>query len=143
MAPIPCLVFFPIFPLYLFSFFQILRNIEALHIPQQFSDFKQALLALRALDQLVSDPVLHPSYPTVISTWRKAWYTLFLARPTVTYPNKIHIVNCHLEVWYPLLWYLVTKHYHLSTKQYHCLWDQTLFKPLPKHYTDSFVTGVL
>ena len=95
--------FFCVFraPFYLFIFPQILRNIEALHIPREFYDFKRALLALRALDQLVSDPVLHPSYSVIISIWRKAWYSLFLARPSVTYPNKVHIVNCHLEVLLP------------------------------------------
>ena len=75
-----------------------MRSINQLHIPKEFQDFKQALLALRALDQLVSDPVLHPSYSVIISIWKKAWYSLYLARPSVTYPNKIHIVNCHLEV---------------------------------------------
>ena len=84
--------------LYFLQFPQILKSINQLNIPSEFLDFKRALLALRALDQVVSSPVLHPSYPTIISIWRKAWYSLFLARPTVTYPNKIHIVNHHLQV---------------------------------------------
>ena len=49
MASFTCHVFFSILPLDLFSYFQILKSIEALHIPTQFSNFKRALLALRAL----------------------------------------------------------------------------------------------
>ena len=76
---------------------QILKNIQNLKIPSEFHDFEMALVALQELDLLVSSPVLPINYKEVIQAWRDAWSTLFAARD-ITYPNKIHIINHHLEV---------------------------------------------
>ena len=83
------------------------RGQEAAEVCQEareVCDFEQALFALRAVDQLVSNPVLHPSYPTILGIFDKAWLALFNGRPSVTYPNKFHIINHHLKVaWFNLV----------------------------------------
>jgi hypothetical protein len=76
---------------------QILANIENLGIPAEYADFEHFLLAHRALDRMVSKPVLPDDYREVLQHWRAAWLALFLGR-TITMPNKLHIVYHHLEV---------------------------------------------
>ena len=91
------MVCFLVYSRSIFHVWQILTNIKNLHIPQEFRDFELALLALRELDLLVSNPVLPTNYREVIQAWKDAWDILFSAR-NITYPNKIHIINHHLEV---------------------------------------------
>ena len=76
---------------------QILKNVKNLYIPEEFHDFERALLALHDLDLLASNPVVPETYKDTIKKWRDAWHSLFLKRG-LTYPNKIHILNHHLEV---------------------------------------------
>ena len=76
---------------------KILKNIHNLHIPSEFNDFEDALKALRELDLMASNPDLPEDYKDKIKAWRCAWNTLFKSRE-ITYPNKIHIINHHLEV---------------------------------------------
>jgi hypothetical protein len=76
---------------------QILANVEKLGIPEQFSDYKRALLAHRRLDQMVSKPILPTDYREVIQGWRETMLELFLGRD-ITFTNKMHIVYHHLEV---------------------------------------------
>jgi hypothetical protein len=40
---------------------------------------------------------LPKDYATVIQLWREAW-TRLRAHTVISEPNKIHIINCHLEV---------------------------------------------
>ena len=40
---------------------------------------------------------LPEDYATVIQLWREAWGRL-RAHTVISEPNKIHIINCHLEV---------------------------------------------
>ena len=76
---------------------QILKNIKNLHIPEEFHDFEEALLALHELDLLVSALVVPETFKDTIRKWGDVWHSLFLKRG-LTYPNKIHILNHHLEV---------------------------------------------
>ena len=59
---------------------QILANIENLGIPDEFSDYRRALLAHRRLDELVRKPRLPKDFGVVIQSWREAILQLFLAR---------------------------------------------------------------
>ena len=76
---------------------KILKNISNLHIPCEFEDFKEALMALRDLDLMASNPDLPKDYKETIQAWRCSWRRLFRSRK-ITCPNKIHIINHHLEV---------------------------------------------
>ena len=75
-----------------------MKNIDRLFIPDEFKTFETALYALRELDLMASNPVLPANYAITIQSWREAWLQLFMAWDHVTYPNKIHIINHHLEV---------------------------------------------
>lgn len=81
----------------LIRMFQILVNIDKLGIPPEYMDFRRALQALRALDNLVSNPVLPAAYPIIINIFKDTFLKLFMARPNVTYPNKMHILDKHLQ----------------------------------------------
>ena len=40
---------------------------------------------------------LPSDYATVIQLWKEAW-TRLRAHVVISEPNKIHIINCHLQV---------------------------------------------
>ena len=74
-----------------------MRRLEDLYIPDHLEDYRKILGALLDVNNLVSNPVLPSNYSSVLQKWREAWSDLRDNRE-ISEPNKIHILNDHLEV---------------------------------------------
>ena len=96
-------------------------------------DFEIALQALCELDKVVSNPILSQNYKQVIQDWRKAWFQLFTYRD-ITYTNKIHIINHHLEVFI-IIRYLYVGYWITSLNLYYRIIMMRRMNPSLKRLT--------
>ena len=77
----------------------LLKSIEKLNIPQEFTNFKELLLRIKDLHQLCNSQLLPSNYHKVIDDFRAAWFAVSDNFGVSTTP-KIHILNDHLEDYF-------------------------------------------